>query len=481
MEKLVLVFDCGATNVRVVAMNEKGEIAASKSHPNRTLEDPNYPGGRIWDSNELWWKLCDAAQYVVSQINSKGIVGVTVTTFGVDGAFLDADGKQLYPIVSWQCERTNAVMENIDKYIPLDELYGISGVFPYNFNTINKFIWFKENRPDVLKKAQDFLFMPSLLIHLLSGARVNDSTMLGTSMLTDIKTGECSSVIMDKIGVSTDLLSNVGQPGDVIGEIISSASESTGIPVGVPVCLAGHDTQFAVFGSGANESQAVLSSGTWEILMSRSGNFLSGKEQLELGISTELDVQKGKYNPCVNWLGSGVLEWMRKNFYPEFESPECYEVMINEASKVKPGANGIKVIPDFYNTEIGQCGGAIQGLHLNCNRAEIYRATLEALAYKLRDSLRALELAGNFKAEKIICVGGGSKNALWNQIRADVCNIPIELIDQKETTVLGASMFVFSGLGVFDSAEEARKNIDYKPQLINPSENSKIYQSINPA
>ena len=273
------------------------------------------------------------------------------------------------------------------------------------------------------------------------------------------------------------MLKNVGQPGDVVGKIIGTASEVTGIPQGVAVCLAGHDTQFAVFGSGANESQAVLSSGTWEILMSRSGNFLSGKEQLDLGISTELDVQQGKYNPCINWLGSGVLEWMRKNFYPEFASPECYEVMIGDASKIKPGSNGIKVIPDFYNTEAGQCGGAIQGLHLNCTRGEIYRATLEALAYKLRDSLQALELAGNFKAEKIICVGGGSKNALWNQIRADVCNVPIELIDQKETTVLGASMFVFSGLGVFSSAEEARENIAYNPQLIIPSENAKHYQN----
>lgn len=475
MGKLVLVFDCGATNVRVVAINEKGEIAASKSYPNRTVEDPHYPGGRIWDVNELWGKLCDASKHVISQIDSNNIIGVTVTTFGVDGTFLDAEGKYLYPVISWQCERTNPIMEGIDKYIPLEELYGINGVYPYNFNTINKFIWFKENRLDVLEQAKDFLFMPSLFIQLLSGERVNDSTMMGTSMLTDIKSGKCSDEIMNRIDVSSDLLANVGQPGDVVGKIISSASKATGIPEGVAVCLAGHDTQFAVFGSGANESQVVLSSGTWEILMSRSGDFLSGKEQLDLGISTEQDACKGKYNPCVNWLGSGVLEWMRKNFYPEFEFPECYEVMINEASKVKPGANGIKVIPDFYNTESGQCGGAIQGLHLNCTRAEIYRATLEALAYKLRDSLRALELAGNFKAEKIICVGGGSKNALWNQIRADVCNIPIELIDQKETTVLGASMFVFSGLGIYSSAEGAQKNIDYNSQLITPSENAKIY------
>ena len=51
----------------------------------------------------------------------------------------------------------------------------------------------------------------------------------------------------------------------------------------------GHDTQFAIFGSGAGKNQPVLSSGTWEILMVRSESYKSGKEQLDMAITTELD------------------------------------------------------------------------------------------------------------------------------------------------------------------------------------------------
>ena len=57
----------------------------------------------------------------------------------------------------------------------------------------------------------------------------------------------------------------------------------TSIPDGIPVVATGHDTQFAIFGSGAEKNQPVLSSGTWEILMVRSEAFRSGKEQLEYG------------------------------------------------------------------------------------------------------------------------------------------------------------------------------------------------------
>ena len=47
--KIILVLDCGATNVRTVAINEKGELIASQSLPNNTQPDPENPGYRIWD------------------------------------------------------------------------------------------------------------------------------------------------------------------------------------------------------------------------------------------------------------------------------------------------------------------------------------------------------------------------------------------------------------------------------------------------
>ena len=150
--------------------------------------------------------------------------------------------------------------------------------------------------------------------------------------------------------------------------------------------------------------------------------------------------------------------------------------MIENAEQEQPGARGIIVDPAFYDDGYGSEGGMIKGLTINTSRGQIYRAFLEGLAYRLREGLEALEIAGNFKAESIICVGGGSKNRLWNQLRADVCKVPIQLIDQKETTVLGASMFVFKGARIYSSLAEARKQIDYNPQLVNPSINSEVYE-----
>lgn len=475
---VAIVFDCGATNVRVIAIDVYGEILASRSVPNHTLPDPYHAGGVIWDVDQIWENLCSASTEVAGQIDPSRVAGITVTSFGVDGAFVDKYGNMLYPVVSWKCERTHQAMKNIGKYIDPTKLYNISGVYPYAFNTIYKLVWFKENQPQIIENAHRFLFFPSLLIHRLTGEMRNDVTMAGTSMTMDLASRKLSGQIYKDLGIDVNLLGELAEPGEKAGELTKRAENKTGLPTGTPVYFTGHDTQFAIFGSGADLGQPVLSTGTWEILMVRSKSFSTTPKELEKKLTNEIDPQKKVVNIGQNWLGSGVLEWFSRNFYPGLSGKKLYETMIEQASKVSPGSHGMRVSPNFFKEDEGDRGGSITGFTLGTKREEIYRAILESLAFRLKEGVGIFEKAGSFKADKIICVGGGSQNKLWNQIRADVCNIPIQTIAQKETTVLGASLFVFAGSGVFPSVEQARENINYKPSWVVPSENSAVYKKL---
>jgi L-fuculokinase len=467
---IVIVFDCGATNVRSVAINSKGEILASESYGNNTQPDPFYPSYRIWDVNEIWAKMCKASRKVLSRIDKESIAGVTVTTFGVDGTLFDKTGKMLYPVISWQCERTNPIMANIDKYVPVIKLYNECGVLPFTFNTINKLIWFVEQRPELVDINNRFLFMPSIFSYLLTGEMVNDTTMSGPSMLTSLSSRSFSENIFNKINFPAEIMGTPVEAGTITGKISSKAAAETGIPEGIPVVATGHDTQFAIFGSGAEKNQPVLSSGTWEILMVRSEGFRSGKEQLDMGITTELDTRPGLYNIGNQWIASGILEWARRNLYADINE-NVYETMISAAEKVPAGCNGVKIIPKFYEELKGKPGGQILGLTMESTRDEIYRAMLEALSARLAEGKKALEDAGGFKTENILCVGGGSKNRLWNQLRADFTGVPLKIIDQKESTVLGASLFVQAACGNASSPEEARSAIKYTTEIIEPKIN----------
>jgi L-fuculokinase len=439
-QKIVIVLDCGATNVRAVAVNEKGILLAQKSYPNNTRPDPGFIGGLVWDVDEIWAKLTKATNEVLSKIDKAEIAGVIVTTFGVDGAPVKKSGELVYPVISWACRRTAPIMESIEKYISIEKLYRVSGVNAFSFNTINKFIWFKENRPEVLDRMDYFVFMPSLFIHKLTGEFITDTTMAGTSMMTDMKTRKFSNEILDAIGLE-NIFPPLVEAGEVVGKLSKKASTETGIPQDIPVLAGGHDTQFAIFGSGAKENEAVLSSGTWEILMARTANIKTGKALLNQGVTIEFDVRPGLYNPGLQWLGSGILEWIRQTFYAEESNRKnIYDIMIGDAEKAE--TTNLNFGIDFLNEN-----GILSGLGIKTKREEIYRAALEALALKTKQSLKMLEQAGDFTAKSVTVVGGGSKNRLWNQLREKKLGIPVKTINQKETTVLGAAQIAFMGLG----------------------------------
>jgi L-fuculokinase len=77
-----------------------------------------------------------------------------------------------------------------------------------------------------------------------------------------------------------------------------------------------------------------------------------------------------------------------------------------------------------------------------------------------------------------MAAGGGSRNMLWNQIRADVLGRPVHITDQKENTSLGAAMFGFAGTNLFSNAGEARGAFKITGQTIEPGKNQPVYDDL---
>jgi L-fuculokinase len=103
--------------------------------------------------------------------------------------------------------------------------------------------------------------------------------------------------------------------------------------------------------------------------MVRAEGFKTGKEQLDLGITTELDAEPGLYNIGNQWIASGIIEWTRRNLFNDIRG-DVYERMITGAEKVPSGSNGIKVIPRFYEELGGKPGGQILGLTMESHAIE---------------------------------------------------------------------------------------------------------------
>ena len=308
-----------------------------------------------------------------------------------------------------------------------------------------------------------WVFISSMLNHRLTGEFTTDRTMAGTSMMTSLSTDNWDDEVLQTLGLRKDQFPPMKNAGEKIGVLKTALCQKFGLNP-VPVISCGHDTQFAVFGSGAGLNQPVLSSGTWEILMVRSQKAEPTFEFVPQGLTTEFDAKANTYNPAVQWVGSGIMEWIGKLFFSDvFGTNAYYPTMITEGEKAKKSA------VDFQGvfSQLGQ--GNIAGLSMFSTRGEIYRAGLEYMAHQLKAGLDVLQHISHFKANSLICVGGGSKNALWNQIRADVLGLPIDIVDVAETTVLGAAMFTLAGTGVYRSPEEAQQVMKAQYYRISPN------------
>lgn len=145
-------------------------------------------------------RFADCCRQIHDQLASCTVRGITVTTFGVDGALVDEQGALLYPIISWKCPRTAAVMENISQYMPARQLQQIAGVGAFAFNTLYKLVWLKRTTRSCWRRPCTAVYF---IADQPSADRefTTDLTMAGTSQMLDLRQRDFSAPILQATGL----------------------------------------------------------------------------------------------------------------------------------------------------------------------------------------------------------------------------------------------------------------------------------------
>ncbi|MEM3716526.1 MAG: FGGY family carbohydrate kinase, partial [Candidatus Bathyarchaeia archaeon] len=462
-EEYVLVYDCGSTNIRAVAVDAAGNIKAFSSLPNSPRQQPDgKPGWLIWDMEDIWRKICLVSREVLRVVEPRKIKAATIITWGADGAPVKRDGKLTYPPISWQCPRTKEVADKITEHISAWEIFRITGYQIIPFNTLFKIIWLKKEAPEALREAYTWLMMPGLIAHRLTGAFHIDPTIASTMMAMDLGKRSWSRRMLEIADLDESFFPEWREPGEILGYVTEESGKECGLPSKTPVVVCGHDTQFAIFGSGAKPGEPVLSSGTWEILSIRADTFNPTRKGFEEGLIIEADVEKNLWNPQFLMIASAVIEWVLQNFFRDIDEKRKYEIVISEMEKVPLGSEGLIFIPSFVRESgpLRKYGvmGSILGLALHSSRSQIIRAVFEGLTFQMREALKNLVESLNIRVNCIRVVGGGSRNDLWNQMRADAVKLPVIVPAQREAATLGAALISFVGAGYYESIDEARRS-----------------------
>lgn len=153
------------------------------------------------------------------------------------------------------------------------------------------------------------------------------------------------------------------------------------------------------------------------------------------------------------------------------------------------GANGILYMP--YLATAGtprwnsNARSAFIGMSLAHNRADMSRAVMEGVVLEIRDMIEKWNEQG-MEAEVLRLGGGATKSSLWNQIQADVYGRPVQVLEESDSTVLGAAILGGVGAGIFNSIEEGVENMvhvkdEIKPNAANHAIYEKMYQAYQSA
>lgn len=98
--------------------------------------------------------------------------------------------------------------------------------------------------------------------------------------------------------------------------------------------------------------------------------------------------------------------------------------------------------------------GLIIGITRGTTRAHIARATLEAIAFQVRDVVDLMAAEGGVDLTALAVDGGAAANNLLCQLQADQVRIPVDRSAELQTTGLGAAFLAGLGTGVWSAESE---------------------------
>jgi xylulokinase len=311
--------------------------------------------------------------------------------------------------------------------------------------------------------------------------------MASRSMLFDITKKAWSEKICRLADISIDLLPAAKPSGTPIGEISQKIAVSLGLKSNVIVTLGGHDHLCGAFSAGLRQKGDLVNScGTTDALCTLIDPAWIDQRYYNAGVSCGCHVAADQIYLLGGILTGGrAIDWFIDNFYPGVAAPrkDLYQTLTEHAEASPVGSNGMVVLPHlrgcytpYYDAT---SKGAILGLRTTHTYKDISRAIFEGLSLEFRVVLDTLsELTGD-TFPQVICIGGGSKNRFWTQLKADVTQRIMVINKIQENTSLGAAILAGLGSGTYRNADEAFETLQNDCDIIQPNQkNFEIYRQL---
>lgn len=465
LNPLVLTIDLGTQSVRGMLIDKTGTILHKVQVK---FEKPYYSLNPGWAEQkpEIYW---DAICGITRQLKAEAAavwtdtIAVTVTTIRDTCLCVDQEGKPLRDAIVWLDKRESVPKKPVPFInMAIFTLIGKKDTIELQ-RKISACNWIMENEPDIWAKTHKFIMISGYLTFLLTGKLIDSVANMIGHIPFDSKTRtwmgkkDLTRCVFD---IENEKLTDLVEPGEILGCITPEAADMTGIPEGLPLIATGSDKGCETLGlSCITPDKAAIGLGTTATIQFTIDRYM---EPLPF-IPAYPAVLKNSYNPEVQvFRGYWLISWFKKEFAAKEVqeaaslgiSPE--ELLNSRLREIPAGCSGLVFQPYFTpGVVMPKARGAIIGFSDLHTRIHIYRAIIEGINFALIDGLLTMQRRGKVKIKKLFIAGGGSQSDEICRITADMFGLPVYRIQTYEAAGLGSAIIAFSAMSVYASVPEA--------------------------
>lgn len=485
-QKYLVGIDVGTTGTNVVIFDLMGKQISSAyqeyvciyPQPNWVDQDCNMLIDAVYN--------CCAKAIKDKEIVVDDICGISVSAQRSCTVFLDKDGNPI-KMISWLDNRATEQVEEIATVIGKERFYEITGMPLAPTWILPKILHTRKYDKDIWERTAKIVQLQDIILRALGvDGYYSDEPDASFWGFWDNRNFCFSKEIMDAFALDESLFPEILQSGKKVGKVTQEVAQRTGFAVGTPICLGIGDQNSAALGAGIVKTGGIsVSIGTGGLataLLDECYRDPKGQAMVTNHAIHGLWTFEGLQNAA-----AGVFRWFRDELTTlelDRYGEKVYGTLDEMISKVPVGANGLLMLPFFAGSAAprwnSKARGGFLGLTLSHTRSDMARACLEGITLEQKDIINSLSTE-NVSFQYVRIVGGATKSKIWNQMQADIYNLPCETLVVTDAAVLGAAICAGYGTGIFDSIEDAVTQMvkvadRYEPNAENAVKYEELYK-----
>ena len=452
MSKYILAIDQGTTNTKAILVNSQGQVTAQVSRP----VDIHFPKP-AWveqDANVIWQSVKDAIDECLKSANQPELVAIGITNQRESVLIWERkSGKPLGPVITWQCRRSAPFCETLREKKLEKFLHEKTGLTIDPLFSASKARWLLENVADGKQRAENgdicIGTVDSWVLWNLTGGKIHacDVSNASRTQLFNLHTLSWDKELLEIFEIPKAALPDVKNSSALYGESVNIGA----LPSGVPIASLIGDSHAALFGQAGFEAGSVKATyGTGSSLMTPTPNITLSQKGLSSTIAWGLDSVVYALEGNISVTGAAV-QWLEQLLELDTNS-------IGKLASQVETTEGLYLVPAFVGLGAphwdDDARGLMSGLTRGSSRAHLARATLESIAYQIRDVFDVMKTEAKADLKVLLADGGGSRNDWLMQFQADILGCPVLANSSGDLSALGAAYLAGLQVGMWKNQEE---------------------------